>query len=145
MTERTFTINDPPGTFIVHGADGHVAFDSRLPLQRVHLNGTAVVNGPPDTSTYFGTLFVPYGMTFAKPPYVLSAARLLDDIGLYSQEFYSPRFTYSLNPVTGQVLIGGTYTAANETGVYLGNAGYSPPTLKGRAKFIYSVFGNTIG
>ena len=137
---EAFIINDPPGSFLVKALDGSSAFDSRLPTQRVFMTGTADLLGPAgvngiDTTTKL----ISFGRTFAKIPYVRSAARQISgpDGGLV--DYYSPSMSWSII-ATGVQFAGGYYTHATATGVYLGNANRSARTLR----YVYAIFENPV-
>ncbi|MGL5166625.1 MAG: hypothetical protein ACRC9K_12130 [Afipia sp.] len=149
MKVVSYIINDPPGTFIVKAADGgQSALDSRLATQRTFMVGTADVTGPANGSIISTQVLVPYGKTFDKIPYVCSASRLIDNVAgnsaLDQYKFYfPPQLGWSQNVAGGAQFFSGAYTAAQKTGLYLGNS-WESGAPRGRLRFVYAVFENQV-
>ena len=133
MSGEGFIFNDSP--------DGQRAFDSRLPTQVVYIRGTAEIAGPA-SGVYAATLFVPYGKPFAKIPYVRSAARIINVTGNFSiyKDIYPSMLSWSQNNATGAQFFSGNYTAAQITGLYLGNAWPNGVRLRSA----YAIFENPV-
>lgn len=135
---QTFIFNNPPGSFRVLQPSGLAAFDSRYATQKIYLTGVALVP--------LAGVTIPYGKTFAKVPYVRSAARLIDSSGSsYAdyQVYYPPRITWSRIPSTGAQFFSGNYTAAAYSSMVLGSA-WTASYAPGRYNFLYAVFENPV-
>lgn len=149
MRTVAYIINDPPGTFIVKAADGgQSAFDSRLATQRIYMVGTADVTGPANQSIISTQVLVPYGKAFDKIPYVRSASRLIDNVAGNSaldqyKYYFPPQLGWSQNNANGVQFFNGAYTAAQKTGMYLGNS-WQNGAPRGRLRFVFEVFENQV-
>lgn len=143
LTE-TFMLNDPPGAFRVIAADGTSAFDSRLSTQRIHMTGTLDLTGPANTGIISTTSRVNFGKTFAVPPYVKGAGRMIDaNPAIYDEakHYYIPRLGWSKLIANGLEFYSGFFHAADTTGVTFGNAYQSAAPL-GRLRWVFGVFDN---
>lgn len=144
MRVETFLLNNPPGSFLVKAADGSRAFDSRLPTQRLYLTGAANLTGP-SSAVAATTLWVPYGKTFAKIPYVRAASRVTSaahsNYDAY-KNYYPPQLSWTYVTTSGAQFFSGNYTAARTDGVFLGNAHQTPGGTTSR--HIYAAFENPV-
>lgn len=144
MTFQALIINDPPGSFRVKNSSGDDVFDSRFATQRIHMVGNASLVGP-STAVSATTLLVPYGKTFAKIPYVRSASRITaftTSPNPYGDNYYPPLLSWTKIVSTGAQFFSGNYTAAQLSGLYLGNAHQNPGGTT--ARFVYAVFDNPV-
>lgn len=161
MKVESVVFNDPPGEFRVLRPDGDVAFDSRLPSQRIHLRGVTDVVGRNTSPAPGGGVIlnpsayvtVPFGKTFPRAPYVRSASRRFYPPNLTEQKavnrIYPPYIRYSDAGTNFLTYIHGHFSNAGTTQLYLGNLDSTDPTnpaaWNGSRRVWYAIFDNPIG
>lgn len=161
MIVKSFDFNEVPGVFRVFADDGSAVLDSRFPSQRLHQTGVVTATGR--TMIYDGTnywlvmstpTYVPFNKTFAKPPYVLSCSRPLDDkdqTGMSQTDRITSPYMYSNNNYLANYVVAysGHFTNAGLSGMNIGNLNFNDTIgglggSNGQRRVWYSVFENGI-
>lgn len=156
---QVFSINDPPGAFRVFASDGGTAFDSRYETHRVHMTGVVELAGRTTSPGPGGSVIlnpsagvsVPYGKTFATPPYLVSASRktqvnqtylrftgqwIVDDQPLFDQ--ITRPFIYYAPAADFYTYLRGHFTNAGVSSVFLGNVNATGSTAYSNADVYYN-------